>query len=150
MKISIILGHPNKNSFCGAIAKTASDTLTRNGHDVTFHDLCEEGFDPFLQTDEFFKEAELPEEVQNHCQEIAEADGIIVVHPNWWGQPPAVLKGWIDRVIRPGVAYEFIGEDGGEGVPRGLLKAHAALVFNTGDTQEQRERSVFGDPLETI
>ena len=35
-----------------------------------------------------------------HQREIKEADGIVVVHPNWWGQPPAILKGWVDRVLR--------------------------------------------------
>jgi len=61
-----------------------------------------------------------------------------------------VLKGWIDRVIRPGVAYEFLEGDSGEGVPRGLLRARAAVVFNTSNTEPEREKSVFGDPLETI
>ena len=150
MQISIILAHPDKTSFNHAIAETARDTLSENGHDVFFHDLCAEGFDPFLPANEFPKEAELPSAIETHCREIAQADGIIVIHPNWWGQPPAVLKGWIDRVIRPGVAYEFVGDDGGEGVPRGLLKAQAALVFNTGNTTSQREIDTFGDPLEAI
>ena len=82
--------------------------------------------------------------------EIAAADGIIIVHPNWWGQPPAILKGWVDRVIRPGVAYEFLEGDAGEGIPHGLLKAQTALVFNTSNTETGREKNVFGDPLETI
>ena len=76
--------------------------------------------------------------------------GIIVVHPNWWGQPPAILKGWMDRVIRPGVAYEFLEGDKGEGVPRGLLKARCAIIFNTSNTETTREKTVFGDPLEGI
>jgi putative NADPH-quinone reductase len=78
------------------------------------------------------------------------SDGIIVVHPNWWGQPPAVLKGWIDRVIRPGVAYEFEEGDNGEGVPVGLLKATTGIVFNTSNTSAFREDTLFKDPLETI
>ncbi len=64
--------------------------------------------------------------------------------------PPAILKGWVDRVIRPGVAYEFLEGDGGEGVPCGLLRARAVLVFNTGNTYLEREMKIFGDPLETI
>ena len=92
----------------------------------------------------------MPTEIQRHCKEIAEAEGIIIVHPNWWGQPPAILKGWVDRVIRPGVAYEFLEGDKGEGIPNGLLEARAALVFNTSNTPKQREEKVFGDPLETL
>ena len=72
------------------------------------------------------------------------------MHPNWWGQPPAILKGWLDRVVRPGVAYRFEAGDGGEGVPVGLLKAKAAIVFNTSNTMPEREMEVFGDPLELL
>ena len=66
------------------------------------------------------------------------------------GQPPAILKGWIDRVLRCGIAFEFVECDSGEGIPKGLLKAKAAIVFNTSNTESKREMEVFGDPLETI
>jgi putative NADPH-quinone reductase len=150
MNISVILAHPNRNSFNHAIAATIIETLQQNGHDFWFHDLHAENFDPLLPFDEFAKDSDLPPEIRQHCQEIGSADGIIIVHPNWWGQPPAILKGWIDRVIRPGLAYEFLEGDNGEGIPNGLLKAQSALVFNTSNTETEREQKVFGDPLETI
>lgn len=115
-----------------------------------FHDLYQEGFDPVIPGLEIPSEATLSPEVAVHCEEIAAADGIVIVHPNWWGQPPAILKGWVDRVIRPGVAYNFLEGDDGEGVPVGLLKARAAIVFNTSNTPMAREEEVFGDPLESI
>jgi putative NADPH-quinone reductase len=150
MLISVILAHPDPASFNHAIAQTAVEALKANGHTVFFHDLYQEKFDPLLNSEEIAKDAALPTSIKQHCEEIAMADGIIIVHPNWWGQPPAILKGWVDRVIRPGVAYGFLDNDSGEGIPRGLLKAGAALVFNTSNTQFQREKDVFGDPLETI
>ncbi len=150
MKISVILAHPDERSFNHAIAKASVEQLENNGHIVSFHDLQKEMFDPLLVATEIPKEAVLSETIKLHCNEIVEADGIIIVHPNWWGQPPAILKGWIDRVIRPGVAYEFLEGDSGEGVPNGLLKAKVAIVFNTTNTEPEREKSVFGDPLETI
>jgi putative NADPH-quinone reductase len=150
MNISIILAHPNPGSFNRAIANTAADALRRNGHEVILHDLCQEQFPPLLTTAELRKNAKLDPAVARHCKEIANADGIIIVHPNWWGMPPAILKGWIDRVLRPEVAYRFVEGDKGEGVPVGLLKARAAIVFNTANTPDERERKVFGDPLETL
>jgi putative NADPH-quinone reductase len=150
MKISVILGHPDKESFNHAIAATVVGTLQNSGHAVYFHDLYAERFDPLLPAGEIPKNALLDAAIENHCAEIAAADGIVVIHPNWWGQPPAILKGWVDRVIRPGVAYEFVDADSGEGVPRGLLHARTALVFNTSNTNKEREQEVFGDPLETI
>jgi NAD(P)H dehydrogenase (quinone) len=150
MRISVILSHPDPRSFNHAIAEAAVDELVSNGHDVFFHDLYAEKFDPILPDSEIPRGADVDPAVQSHCDEIAAADGLVIVHPNWWGQPPAILKGWIDRVIRPGVAYEFLEGDGGEGVPVGLLKAESALVFNTSNTLEDREREAFGDPLETL
>jgi NAD(P)H dehydrogenase (quinone) len=150
MRISVILAHPDDGSFNHAIARTAVNQLEDNGHKVIFHDLYKEKFDPLLTRDEIPEDAFLPEIITVHCEQIAQAEGIIIVHPNWWGQPPSILKGWVDRVIRPGIAYEFLDGDSGEGVPNGLLKAEAAVVFNTSNTDAEREWKVFGDPLETI
>jgi NAD(P)H dehydrogenase (quinone) len=150
MKILIILGHPDQNSFNHAIAEVVIQTLQRNGHAVLFHDLYEEHFDPVLLVSEITEDAVLSTGVELHCRDAASADGFVVIHPNWWGQPPAIVKGWIDRVLRPGVAYKFLEGDGGEGIPVGLLKAECAVVFNTSNTPEKRENDVFGDPLEAL
>jgi NAD(P)H dehydrogenase (quinone) len=150
MKISIILAHPDKKSFNHAIAAATIETLKKNGHEVFFHDLYEENFDPLLMAEEIPRDAALSVEVEKHCNEMSAADGVVIVHPNWWGQPPAILKGWIDRVIRPGVAYEFLEDDKGEGVPCGLLRVKSAIVFNTSNTETEREKNIFGDPLEAI
>ncbi|MBT3310556.1 MAG: NAD(P)H-dependent oxidoreductase [Desulfobacterales bacterium] len=150
MRISVILAHPDKESFNHAIAKTVIEQLSINNHDINFHDLYEEMFDPILPADEIPDNAILTGTIKTHCDEISSADGIVVVHPNWWGQPPAILKGWIDRVIRPGVAYRFMEGDNGEGVPAGLLKAEKAVILNTSNTDSKREISEFGDPLQLL
>lgn len=150
MKISLILGHPRQDSFSHALAAAAADAARAAGHDVRFHDLQAEGFDPVLPPGEEPAGAPLPPEIELHCREIAEADGIVIVHPNWWGKPPAIMAGWVDRVLRPRVAYRFVEGDDGEGVPEGLLKAKSALVLHTANTYAEREARVFGDPLERI
>ena len=150
MKVSVILGHPCRGSFNHAIAEVVVRTLRAGGHTVWYHDLYTEGFDPVTTCAEIPRSAPLDPVIRHHCDEIAEADGIVIVHPNWWGQPPAILKGWVDRVLRPGMAYEFEEGDSGEGIPIGLLKAKVALVFNTSNTPERREMEVFGDPLEAL
>jgi NAD(P)H dehydrogenase (quinone) len=150
MKIIVILAHPHQGSFNHAIAGCVCRTLTESGHTVSFHDLYEEGFDPVLPYREIPRDALLPDTIQRHCTEIAEAGGLVFVHPDWWGMPPAILKGWVDRVLRPGLAYRFSEGDGGEGVPEGLLKVNTALVLNTSNTPAARETEVFGDPLERL
>ena len=133
-----------------AIAAAAADELSRLGLLVTYRDLYAEGFDPLLPAGEIRRDGVVDAEVARHCEQLAAADMIVIVHPNWWGQPPAILKGWIDRVVRPGVAYEFAEGDSGEGVPLGLLRAGVAIIFNTSNTPEARELGAFGDPLETL
>jgi putative NADPH-quinone reductase len=150
MKILVILGHPDTQSFNYAIAGTVVKTLRDNGHEVIFHDLYREEFPPVIPAEEIPRDAPLPEIIERHCAEIAGADGIVIIHPNWWGQPPAILKGWIDRVLRPGVAYTFAEGDDGDGELIGLLKANAVLVFNTANTPAERELSMYGDPLENL
>ena len=150
MNILIVLGHPDKSSFNHAIANKCKERLIENGHSVIFHDLYEEKFDPAITSEEIPKDGKIEKIVQQHCIDLIQSEGIIIVHPNWWGQPPAILKGWIDRVVRPGIAYEFKEGDSGEGVPKGLLKAKVGIVFNTSNTNPQREAYIFGDPLETI
>jgi len=150
MNILIILGHPDPGSLSHALAHAVRDDLRERGHEVVFHDLQAEHFDPLLTALEVPRHGVIPKEIQAHCDELCAADGIVIVHPNWWGQPPAILKGWIDRVFRPGIAYRFEEGDSGEGVPVGMLKAAAAVVLNTSNTEPAREQAAFGDPLESI
>jgi len=150
MRILTILGHPDPKSFNHAIASGVHDALLNDGHHVASHDLYAEGFDPRLPLQEISEGGAIPAVIRRHCEELRSADGIVIVHPNWWGQPPAILKGWIDRVFRPGVAYRFAEGDGGEGIPIGLLKAKAAVVLNTSNTPDEREQRVFGDPLDAL
>jgi len=150
MNVVVIVAHPNMISFNRAIADASAKILRRNGHNVIFHDLYEEGFDPVLPGAEIPRDAYLQTDIEVYCAEVASAEGFVIIHPNWWGQPPAILKGWIDRVFRPGVAYEFKEGDSGEGIPIGLLRAKTAIIFNTSNTPNEREMEVFGDPLETL
>lgn len=150
MKISVILAHPDSASFNHAIAERTVATLQRKGCEVFFHDLYKEKFDPLLPTEEIPKDVSLSKKVELHCREASEVDGFVIIHPNWWGMPPAILTGWVDRVMRPGIAYEFLENDSGEGVPHGLLRADKVIVFNTSNTETEREKNVFMDPLEAI
>jgi putative NADPH-quinone reductase len=150
MTVSIILAHPDVDSFNHAIAKSVVNALSKNDHKIFYHDLYAEKFDPILEKEEIPKDGILDKEITKYCEEITQSDGIIIVHPNWWGQPPAILKGWVDRVFRPGLAYEFLEDDKGDGAPNGLLKCRTAIVFNTSNTVTKREQEIFGDPLERI
>lgn len=150
MQVMVVLAHPEPRSFNHAIAREAAKALRTQGHHVSWHDLYAEKFPCVLPAAEIPDRGRVPPLVRRHCQELQKSSGLVIVHPNWWGQPPAILKGWVDRVFRPRVAYRFLPGDQGEGVPEGLLRISRALVLNTSNTPRQRERSVMGDPLEAI
>ncbi|MCR1985009.1 NAD(P)H-dependent oxidoreductase [Blautia coccoides] len=150
MKISVILGHPYENSFNSAIAEAVIKSLKENRHTVRFHDLYRENFNPVIPKEELVSDQTKDDLVKLHQQEIQDADGIVIIHPNWWGQPPAILKGWVDRVLRENIAYAFPEGDNGGGLPIGLLKAKTGLVINTSNTPALREIEQFGDPLNRL
>ena len=80
MQISVLLAHPSKTSFNYAIAQIAVETLKADGHEVCFHDLYAEGFPPLMPADEIARDASLPPLIAGHCEEIVQADGVIVIH----------------------------------------------------------------------
>ena len=145
MKVLVILGHQRQGSFCHALTDAAVGQLKADGHEVIVHDLYEEGFDAILPDSEIGRDVEIDPIVQQHCDELMEVDGYLVVHPNWWAGPPAILKGWVDRVLRQGLAYSF-----GEGGVIGHLTGKTAVVITTSNTPRDVELKVFGDPLENL
>jgi NAD(P)H dehydrogenase (quinone) len=151
MSVSLIIGHPRRTSFCHGIAATVAARVTASGREVAVHDLYAEQFDPILTAADADTVTAAPSPadplLQAHRDELREADGLVVVHPNWWGKPPAVISGWIDRVFVPGVAYKLAIADG---APLPLLRLSWAVIINTGDTPLDRERTEFGDPLDQI
>ncbi len=148
MTISIILAHPTPGSFNHAIANAARDTLANRGHRVHWHDLYAESFDPVLPAAEVPRDAVLSPAIATQIDEIVAADGLVIVHPNYWSRPPAILCGWVDRVLRAGRAYEFVPDGKGGGKPVGLLKARVAMVLNTANTPQETEERFLGDPLD--
>ena len=150
MKALVVVGHPAPGSFCRAIADRIRETWAAAGCAVRFHDLVGEDFDPRLTAAEARGQATADPLVRRHIAELRGSDLLAVVHPNCWGAPPAIVKGWIDRVFAPDAAYGFIkGVDQGD-IPVGLLATKVALVINTGNTPLDREREAFGDPLERM
>ncbi len=148
MKVSVILSHPNAGSFNHAIAQVAVEAFRAQGAEVSFHDLHAEGFDPVFGAEEHKRDAVLPPAIAAQVEEICEADGLVIIHPNFWSRPPAMMCGWVDRVLRPGRAYRFVPDGKGGARPEGLLKLRFALVFNTANTPQEKEVAFLGDPLE--
>jgi NAD(P)H dehydrogenase (quinone) len=150
MQALLVVAHPHTTSFNHAMADMAATVLRQAGYTLAVHDLYAEGFNPVQPTTESANTTSTDALVEQHCADLRAADLILIFHPNWWSQPPAIMKGWLDRVFRLNTAYGYPEGVGFEGLPVGLLKARHALVFNTSNTPMPRELDVFGDPLESL
>ena len=128
----VVLCHPNRTGFNQAVAEAARQALAST-HAVDFLDLYHEEFDPVLPADELPRKFSFDVTTQKYNDLVKNASVYVFCHPDWWGGPPALLKGFIDRVFRPGVAYEFEGYEFLSKKKSALLEGRKALVFTTTD-----------------
>lgn len=128
MKHLIVYCHPNPNSFCNAIKDAVITHIREKGGEYTVRDLYAIGFDPVLNSSDFeaLKRGEVPQDIHTEQAYISQADTITFIYPIWWTGMPAIVKGYIDRVLNHGFAYTF--NDKG---PIGLLKDKKVSIFNT-------------------
>jgi putative NADPH-quinone reductase len=108
MRLLIVFCHPVPESFAAAVCDRVAESAIAGGHEVRIKDLYAEGFDPVMSREERlgYHEAgdnELP--VAAELEAVRWAQGLIFVHPTWWYSQPAMLKGWLDRVLVPHVAF---------------------------------------------
>jgi NAD(P)H dehydrogenase (quinone) len=150
MKASVILAHPYQQSLNHAFFHRICATLCAKSVTVFGHDLYKENFNPLLTAEELEKKKSSDKLVIQYVGELLDSNVLFFIHPNWWGQPPAILTGYINRVIRAPYAFEFPPGDKGVGIPTGKLTDKYGVVINTSNTEKTREETVFNDPLEHI
>lgn len=129
-KILIINGHPDKQSFCNAIAMQYKTGAENAGNKVVLINLYELQFDPVLRYG-YREKSQLEPDLVKAQNEILNADHLVFVYPNWWATYPALLKGFIDRVFLPGFAFKY--REKGMLWDK-LLTGKSAHVFVTMDT----------------
>ena len=135
----IVVAHPRPGSFTASLARAFGAALTSLGHGVGLRDLYAMGFDPVLTPEELAGTRAPAEDVAREQAEIAAADAVAFFYPLWWASMPAILKGYIDRVLSYGFAYE-VRSGGMQGLLQGkkgvivtLSAAPAAILDRTGD-----------------
>jgi NAD(P)H dehydrogenase (quinone) len=147
VRVLVVLAHPDPDSFNAALCLELCAGLVEAGHEPDVLDLCGEGFDPRMGAGELRRIGTgTPEpEVAALQERLAAAEGLAFVFPLWWASPPAVLKGFVDRVFQENFAFRFAQD----GTVEGLLRHGRALVLTTtGSTQEQVEAIGFARALE--
>lgn len=118
MRFVVVVAHPDPESFSLALAHQAVRSLTSGGHHVDLLDLYALGFRASMTEAEFqrYQQPQYMNDpaaqqddplVAEHIRLVQAADGMVFVYPTWWSSMPAVLKGWLERVMVPGVGFVF-------------------------------------------
>ncbi|MDA3951515.1 MAG: NAD(P)H-dependent oxidoreductase [Spirochaeta sp.] len=111
MSVLLVLSHPDPRSLNHAVADRISTVLAEEGITVFRHDLYAEHFEPVLEHEEIRRRFSFDDVFTTYVRELHQAGGIVLIYPDWWGMPPAILKGWVDRIFRPGIAFDHEGKE---------------------------------------
>ena len=152
MNVFTVFAHPEPNSLNGVMKDLAARILRDKGHEVKISDLYgmrfkavldqsdfsqrqnDEQFNPMMEQMNSVGTGSLSQDIKDEVEKIKWADMIIFQFPVWWTSPPAILKGWFDRVFLPGIVHN-IAE--GKLYDTGLLKGKKAMLsFTTGATKD--------------
>lgn len=145
-KILVILGHPEKNSFTGSLARSYTEGARESGADV--RDIClgDLDFDPILWKG--YREIQKLEPDLVHAQSlIMWAEHLVFVYPVWWGALPALLKGFFDRTLLPGFAFKYKTKNSMKWDK--LLKGRSGHLIVTMDTPPWYYHWIYGMPGHT-
>ena len=111
MHAVVIVAHPCEDSFTQALAARAVAGLRAAGHGVDVLDLYQLGFQAAMTEQERLAyHSDVPildPMVAEHAAIVKRADALVFVYPTWWSGLPAILKGWLERVMVPGVGFVF-------------------------------------------
>jgi NAD(P)H dehydrogenase (quinone) len=128
----IVLAHPNSASLNHRVCQAFIQGLEQAGAAWELNDLYASGFNPVMAGSDFNQftgDGPLPADVLAEQARLGRSDALALIYPVWWNEAPAMLKGWIDRVLSKGFAYDVTAE----GAFQPLLKLKKLLILNTAD-----------------
>lgn len=155
MKTLIVLSHPYEGSYCYAIMDAVQKGLKKGGHACKVINLNRDEFDPVMRSKDLKAFAELGRGnkaaltdldpiVLRYKKKLEWAERLVLIFPIWWMTMPAIMKGFIDKVIFPGVAYEM---DAGR-LKSSLRNLKQVTVISTMNTPADIYREGFGNSIE--
>ena len=111
MRVLVLFAHPVETSFASELHRVVVAALREGGHEVDDCDLYAEGFDPVLSRQERIDYHDLSinrRNVEGYVERLLAAEALVLVHPVWNFGFPAILKGYFDRVLLPGVSFQLV------------------------------------------
>lgn len=141
-QILVILGHSAASSLCAGLSDSYAAAATEAGHNVRILRLADVAFEPILH-EGYQRIQELEPDLLAAQESILWAEHLVVVYPIWWGSVPALLKGFLDRILLPGFAFKYRA---GSAFPDKLLVGRTAQLLVTMDTPPWYFRWVYRMP----
>jgi putative NADPH-quinone reductase len=151
MRVVVVVAHPDPSSFNHAIASTATTSLSKAGHQVTVLDLYDEAFRAQMSKSEWLayhsERPLLDPMTERHAEIVKQAEALIFVYPTWWSTMPAILKGWLERVMVPGVGFVF---DEKQRVRRGLTHVRRIVGISTYGSRRLYVKAIHDNGRRTL
>jgi putative NADPH-quinone reductase len=148
MKVLLVRAHPLEDSYNAMLAAAAMRGLRQAGHEVSVVDLYADQFNPVMHGDErrmYHDSSVIPQDVMRYIDLLRAHDALVFCYPTWCFVMPAILKGWFDRVFRPGVSMNI------EGVLVTPLLTHIRMVVGIATYGRPRHMAWWmGDPPRKI
>lgn len=133
MKHAVIVGHPDSKSFTAALAERYVRFMREIAHECLVRDLYRIGFDPILRADELPTRTKWApgDDIAQERRLVADADVFAFIYPLWFNTPPAIVKGYIERVFGAGFGYATLAAGGQDPLLRGKRLVHVSVSGST-------------------
>lgn len=148
MRTLIVFNHPYEGSYCNAILDSVEKGLSRAGHEIDLIYLDKEDFNPVMTSGDllaFIDREPIDPKVLEYKSRLEKADHLVFIFPIWWELMPALTKGFIDKVLFPGVAYQY--KENGLGMKPLLNNLKRVSVITTMNTPGVMYRFLFGNAI---
>lgn len=140
--VLIINGHPDKESYCFALSESYKKGVSKSNTACEIINLIDLDFNPILEYG-YRKRTELEPDLIDSWKKIKKADHLVFVFPIWWGTLPALLKGFIDRLFLPKMAFSYIEHSISWDK---LLKGKSARLITTMDAPKWYYKLIYRSP----
>lgn len=148
MRVAIVFNHPYKGSYCHAILDSVKKGLDKAGHKIDVIHLDHDQFNPVMTAEDllaFRNKKSIDPQALEYIQRIKAADHLVFIFPIWWELMPALMKGFIDKVIFPGETYDYTSS--GYGMVTLMDNLKSATVITTMNTPAMMYKLMYGDAI---
>lgn len=149
MKTTIVYNHPYEGSFNHAILERTVQTAEEQGQEVSVIDLDKDGFNPVMTSQDllsFVNHQQQDPQALAYGREIASSQHLVLIFPIWWELMPAMMKGFIDKVIFPGSFYDY--KANGLQMTRKIEGLETITIITTMNTPKTIYRFLFGNAIQ--